>query len=738
MPLPPISPRMRFGPFELDPSSGQLRRDGTLLRLQPQPFRLLQLLAERAGRVVSREEIRLHLWADSTFVDFEHGINFSINQIRAALSDNAEKPRYIETLPRRGYRFLALVEPENGSEPSAESFESSDHFPVIDTATFQLPSIGHASVSGRSVLHPAPPPPIHAPRARFLRRWLWVADLVALCSLAGVFVHHLVYPHFPRVLRIDQLTQSGRVDPWGRIVSDGSRLFYLERQADHWITMQAAAAGGESQPFPGPFPNTRIFGISPDTSRLLLAPFTAPNGNLPLWSMPLVGGTPRRLGGLVAYDVTYSPDGTQLALATPDGIFLAQTDGSNLRRLLNLPGENNDIAWSPNGRLLRFTHAEPTAGSLIFEVTSEGQSLRLLFPSSPEIASACCGRWTPDGAYFVFTGTQNGRSDLWTLKEPPLGISWPRPKPSRLTSGPISYADGLPAAQGNVLYAHGATDLLEVLRVDPASSATTRVLPGARIEEVDFSPDGRSLLSVTADGLWRSRPDGSDRLQLARNSPGLSLHDPCWRPDAKLVLFSEQQGGKNRIYLVPAVGGAPRSILDAKHLRDRPDWSPDGKSLVFSILDDPQPGHPAENGVYFFELENGRTTKLPDSAGLFRARWSPDGRYLAAVSSDSDILKLYDLPRGRWTVVATGKMLTAPVWSPDAKYIYFQDAETPGESVSRLRLQDSAIESVFSFEPLLKSGVVRCHFLGFAPDGSLLVRASSRIGNLYKLKLDLP
>src|SRR6516164_4308585 len=511
MPLPPTSPRMRFGPFELDPCSGQLRKAGALIRLQPQPFRLLQLLAERAGRVVSREEIRLHLWAHSTFVDFEHGINFSINQIRAALSDNAEKPRFVETLPRRGYRFLAPVEPQNGSEPPADALESSDEFPVIDTATFQLPSIGpYASVPDRSTPHPAPPP-IPTPHATFPRRWFWIAALVALGSLSGFLVRHLLYPDFPRALRIDQLTQSSRVDPWGGIVSDGSRLLYLERQADHWITLQTAAVGGESQPFPVPFANTKIFAISPDTSRLLVAPFTTP-----------VGGTPRRLAGLVANDVTNSPDGTQLALATPDGIFLAQTDGSNLRRLLYLPGENNDIAWSPNGRLLRFTHAEPTAGSLIFEVTSEGQSLRLLFPSSPEIASACCGRWTPDGAYFVFTGTQNGRSDLWTLKEPPLGISWPRPKPSRLTSGPISYADGLPAAQGNVLYAHGATDLLEVLRVDPASSATTRVLPGARIEEVDFSPDGRSLLSVTADGLWRSRPDGSDRLQLARNSPGLS------------------------------------------------------------------------------------------------------------------------------------------------------------------------------------------------------------------------
>ncbi|HKD70850.1 MAG TPA: winged helix-turn-helix domain-containing protein, partial [Candidatus Acidoferrum sp.] len=231
MPLPPTSPRMRFGPFELDPCSGQLRKAGALIRLQPQPFRLLQLLAERAGRVVSREEIRLHLWAHSTFVDFEHGINFSINQIRAALSDNAEKPRFVETLPRRGYRFLALVEPQNGTEPLADALESSDEFPVIDTATFQLPSIGpYASVPDRSTPHPAPPP-IPAPHAKFPRRWFWIAALVALGSLSGFLVRHLLYPHFPRALRIDQLTQSSRVDPWGGIVSDGSRLFYLERQA---------------------------------------------------------------------------------------------------------------------------------------------------------------------------------------------------------------------------------------------------------------------------------------------------------------------------------------------------------------------------------------------------------------------------------------------------------------------------------------------------------------------------
>ena len=108
-PAPP-SMRIRFDAFELDATSGELRKNGILLRLQPQPFRVLLLLIERAGQVVTREEIQRCLWTDSTFVDFEHGINFSINQIRGALVDSAENPRYVETIPRRGYRFIGTVE----------------------------------------------------------------------------------------------------------------------------------------------------------------------------------------------------------------------------------------------------------------------------------------------------------------------------------------------------------------------------------------------------------------------------------------------------------------------------------------------------------------------------------------------------------------------------------------------------------------------------------------------------
>lgn len=127
--IPPIPHGICFGPFELDAAAGELRKTGILIKLQPQPLRVLLLLAERAGTLVTREEIQRCLWSESTFVDFEHGINFSINQIRGALADDAEKPRYIETLPRRGYRFIATVEPMRERVKAESSVEAAGAAP---------------------------------------------------------------------------------------------------------------------------------------------------------------------------------------------------------------------------------------------------------------------------------------------------------------------------------------------------------------------------------------------------------------------------------------------------------------------------------------------------------------------------------------------------------------------------------------------------------------------------------
>jgi DNA-binding winged helix-turn-helix (wHTH) protein len=126
---------IRFGPFELDPVDRELRKGGTPVKLQPQQFAVLWMLAQRAGQIVSRDEIHQHIWGTDTFVDFERGINFSINQIRAALGDHAEQPRFIETIPRRGYRFIAAI--ENG-EPG-------------DSASTATAEIEHGEPAGAAV-----------------------------------------------------------------------------------------------------------------------------------------------------------------------------------------------------------------------------------------------------------------------------------------------------------------------------------------------------------------------------------------------------------------------------------------------------------------------------------------------------------------------------------------------------------------------------------------------------------
>ena len=161
----PTSTRFRFDAFELDPASGELRKGGRLLKLQPQPFRVLALLIEHADQLVSREEIQRCLWQDSTFVDFEHGINFSINQIRAALGDSAAKPRYVETLPRRGYRFVGKLEQEPIPKPPEPPA-------VVQTIPPALvaPALAHPAL--------VPPDKTHSRRALILSSALLLALLV--------------------------------------------------------------------------------------------------------------------------------------------------------------------------------------------------------------------------------------------------------------------------------------------------------------------------------------------------------------------------------------------------------------------------------------------------------------------------------------------------------------------------------------------------------------------------------
>jgi DNA-binding winged helix-turn-helix (wHTH) protein len=224
----PTSPSLRFGAFELDVSSGQLRKAGTLIKLQPQPFQLLLFLAERAGTVVTREEIRRYLWSDATFVDFEHGINFSINQIRSALADSADKPRYIETLPRRGYRFIAKVAHET---PTTD-------VPIVQasSAPDDAVAIRGNGANSSSSLGPTVPVLHELTGKTGWRRGsvlAVVATAIAVLAFAGFAFNRGVFRR-PRIsfenLQISKLTDDGKAEQLA-ISPDGRYVAYAVRDA---------------------------------------------------------------------------------------------------------------------------------------------------------------------------------------------------------------------------------------------------------------------------------------------------------------------------------------------------------------------------------------------------------------------------------------------------------------------------------------------------------------------------
>jgi DNA-binding winged helix-turn-helix (wHTH) protein len=142
--MPALNPTIRFDHFDLDLATGELRRSEKLVHLAPQPTRILSLLASRNGHLVTREEIKKEVWGNDIFVDFEHGLNFCIRQIRTALGDDAEKPRDIETLPSRGYRWEQLDKRVHRwknlgtvPEPEFNTFIVPEGSPITDTLTSQ-------------------------------------------------------------------------------------------------------------------------------------------------------------------------------------------------------------------------------------------------------------------------------------------------------------------------------------------------------------------------------------------------------------------------------------------------------------------------------------------------------------------------------------------------------------------------------------------------------------------------
>jgi Tol biopolymer transport system component/DNA-binding winged helix-turn-helix (wHTH) protein len=691
----------RFGFFELDPASGELRKGNLRLKLHPQPFRLLCLLVERAGEVVTREEIRNALWDADTFVEFERGINFCISQIRTVLSDDPENPRYVETLPKLGYRFIAPL--------SA---------PVLSISP--------------------PPAPVPAVSVRSRRVPLWTVAL----GLAVIFVAGLLAWFWPRsarptILNSKAITHDGRPKgTYATLAGDGARIYFEESAASRSFVAQVAASGGETSEIPVPLPVPTIYDLSPDGSMLLLGSL-GPKG-IELWIQSLPSGALRRVGGILASDGGWAPDGEHIVFVDGHSVYFSKADGSDLRLLAKTGG---DPAWprvSPDGRRIRFTVFDvKESATALWEVSSDGTGLHELLAGWNPHPNECCGNWTPDGKYFVLQSERDGVKNLWVIRE--SGFRTRSGGPVQLTSGPLDFFAPLPGRDGKRLFAIGQQNRSELVRFDLKSRSFEPYLGGISATDVRLSPDGHwaAYVAYPEGTLWRSAVDGSQALQLT-SSPARVMR-PRWSPDATRIAFTSFQPGKPpAIYVVPAEGGGITRI--GPDFAMALSWSPDGKSAVFNSLASPDSAglsQPAR--ILVFSLQTQRTSLLPGSEDLLGPEWSPDGKYILAKSADDHRAMLFDLAAGKWSELTRGEVLTNLHWSREGDAIYFERTSAQDSVLIRLQLRDRKLDQVMDFRGIRRPLItLSSPWSGSADDGSPILQRDIGTQEVYALDWKLP
>jgi Tol biopolymer transport system component len=496
--------------------------------------------------------------------------------------------------------------------------------------------------------------------------------------------------------------------------------------------------GGETFPIPNSLEDTgfaNVFDVSPDGSLLLMNTAHGTSLDGPLWSVPVVGGSPRRLGNLEGHSGTWSPDGSRLGFSKGNEIFLARGDGSDSRLLLTAGGTASDLRWSRDGSILRFTVNDPhTNNRSIWQASADGSNLRPLLPGWNPSPNECCGKWTPDGGFFVFQAQRDDTANLWALDER-RGFFRSAPRePIQLTTGPMNVGEPVPSRDGKKLFVQGWRPRGELIRYDANSKHFAPYLSGISAMGLDFSRDGEWVAyNDASDGtMWRSRIDGTQKLQLV--FAPMSAYLPRWSPDGKQVAFFGHPPGEPwQIYIIPAQGGAPELIYRTGTNLADPTWSPDGKSLAFG-------GNSLNNqgsAVYILDLKTRTASKLPDSDGLYSPRWSPDGRYIAAIPLDSLKLMIFDLNSQTWTECA--KIFVAyPTWSRNSRYIYFDGSLDGEEGYFRVRIADGKLERIFSLKGFQAAGGAFGNWTGIAPDESPLLVRDASIQEIYALDWNTP
>jgi Tol biopolymer transport system component/DNA-binding winged helix-turn-helix (wHTH) protein len=696
---------LRFGNFEVDPRAGELRKAGMKLKLSGQPFQVLCILLERPGEVTTREELQKRLWPN-TFVDVDHNLNTAINKIREVLGDSAESPRFVETLPRRGYRFIA---PVGGGVPSSGQLAE------------ELPP------ESEPPRFPQSPPPAEksVPRPK---RTLTILATCCACVLlvgAGWFAYkkwHANLPATPVQRALTRLTSEDGLQTGATWSADGRFIAYAsDRGGKFEIWVQQVSGGDPIQITKGPAQNWQP-DWSPDGKYIA---YRSEEGDGGIYITPALGGAgQQRKIASFGYSPLWSPDSSRILLQQTGflgkKIYVIGLDGSPPREVLTDQERNQTVmfsTWHPDGRRITswvVNEAKNLSSATIPQLWTEpldgGPAVETRFPpelqKQIEAVAATPGvvefrtdfrfAWAPSGNAIYFERTFRGARNVWRMTVDPVTLQ--AVKVERLTTSPGLDAEFAISRDGSKLAFTSERQQIRGWDV-PLNANGGRITgpgqpvtsPGIEAWNFDLSPDGRKL-AVGGDrdgriGIWlTSVPNGREEPMVPDDA---YLRDaPIWSPDGKWAAYvrhpASYSSNTSQVVAWSTESHNEYSVgQKTSNGRIVYDWSRDGKSLLIVQANDP--ASPPE----IWQLPIDKSKSEPSARRiasdpnyeLYQPHMSPNGRWIVfdAVSylSHSAESTLYTIPSAggppeSWNRITDSRQWDdKPRWSPDGKTIYY-------------------------------------------------------------------
>ena len=701
---------LRFSSFELDLRAGELRKHGFKIKLQDQPFQILALLLENPGEVVTRDQLRDRLWPADTFVDFDHSLNSAIKKLRQALNDDPDVPRFIETLPRRGYRFIApLRDGSNGSPANGNSRESE-----LEVSK-DSPMAGIAPTSEGS--------------ARSHHWKLWAAGAFGFILALGLVAWLRPWrpgkiANLAPIRLVPLTTYSGNVSK-GSFSPDGNQIaFAWEGEQHTGVDIYIKQIGTEK-----PLAITHDFGYnfspawSPD-GRYIAFLHAKEKEHPAIYLVPALGGPPRRLLEFSLVDgcrpgLNWSPDGkflvfTDVSPNQPCAVKRLSVEDLSVQQLTTPPVPSTgdlDAEYSPDGKSLAFIRNTKDVEDIYVMPASGGAPRRLTFDN--RLMSGLT--WTPDGKEIIFSSNRGGMSwGLWRM--PSSGGT-----PERVSVGSERAYMPTVSREGNRLaYASGFwNENIWKIPIAPghhAGKAERFIFSSLQEEGPQYSADGKRVaFQSTRSGnfeIWRADADGTNLVQLTTFGGPLT-GTPRWSPDGSQISFDSRPGAHSNVYIISVDGGPARRLANDTSDDGVASWSHDGRWLYFASNRSgnwqvwkrtPEGGTPVQitkNGGF-------APIEAADGKSLYYAKFNEPGIFQVPVDGGQESKVLDEPPESYWGYFAVG---------PDGLYF----AGDSGKRSAGLKFFDFATKKITMIGEFEKPPFNGAPGLAISPDGRNLL-----------------